>query len=308
MAIVALCKRGGTQIIKSIPSSSVSRSFSSRLFRGVRPVAALTEFTNRFPLTPIFGASTLKCMSTDSASSLNDVPRGPPTPTFCDGCDFEHWFVVMERPQGEPSRDEIIDTYINTVAKVVGRMKIYSVSTRHYFAFGARVSEELAYKFKDLPGVRWVVPDSYLDVRSKSYRGEPFINGKAVPYDPKYHEEWVRNEIRASEITRQLNPSRDSKIREIMERQRNFQANKPGSPPKGMVSYPSTQNPGDRPPNRNMDNPGQNMGGARPNKGDILIQEVCNIRHMYRKHWRCAATKCMQTWEVSAPNAGYCND
>ena len=23
--------------------------------------------------------------------------------------------------------------------------------------------------------------------------GEPFIDGQAVPYDPKYHEEWVRN-------------------------------------------------------------------------------------------------------------------
>lgn len=28
------------------------------------------------------------------------------------------------------------------------RMKIYSVSTRHYFAFGALVSEELSYKLK----------------------------------------------------------------------------------------------------------------------------------------------------------------
>lgn len=27
-------------------------------------------------------------------------------------------------------------------------MKIYSVSTRHYFAFGALVSEELSYKLK----------------------------------------------------------------------------------------------------------------------------------------------------------------
>lgn len=28
------------------------------------------------------------------------------------------------------------------------RMKIYSVSTRHYYAFGALVSEELSYKIK----------------------------------------------------------------------------------------------------------------------------------------------------------------
>lgn len=30
------------------------------------------------------------------------------------------------------------------------RMKIYSVSTRHYFAFGALVSEELSYKIKGI--------------------------------------------------------------------------------------------------------------------------------------------------------------
>ncbi|KAG6424467.1 hypothetical protein SASPL_114885 [Salvia splendens] len=41
-----------------------------------------------------------------------------------------------------------------------------------------------------LPKVRWVLPDSYLDVKNKDYGGEPFINGLAVPYDPKYHEEW----------------------------------------------------------------------------------------------------------------------
>jgi len=32
------------------------------------------------------------------------------------------------------------------------RMKIYSVSTRHYFAFGALVSEELSIKLKGICG------------------------------------------------------------------------------------------------------------------------------------------------------------
>ncbi|CAM8959040.1 unnamed protein product [Rhodiola kirilowii] len=73
-----------------------------------------------------------------------------------DGCDFKHWLVVLEKPEGDPTRDEIIDSYIKTLAMVVGseeeaRMKIYSVSTRHYFAFGALVSEELSYKLKGIP-------------------------------------------------------------------------------------------------------------------------------------------------------------
>ncbi|XP_074591741.1 uncharacterized protein LOC141847576 isoform X2 [Curcuma longa] len=33
----------------------------------------------------------------------------------------------------------------------------------------------------------------------KFYSGEPFIDGKVVPYDPKYHEVWVRNNARPQE-------------------------------------------------------------------------------------------------------------
>lgn len=83
-------------------------------------------------------------------------------------------------------------------------MKIYSVSTKCYFAFGALVSEELSYKLKgtsgsnclyffliawlsglshlcfhyilpDLPKVRWVLPDSYLDVKNKDYGGKNML-------------------------------------------------------------------------------------------------------------------------------------
>jgi hypothetical protein len=38
-----------------------------------------------------------------------------------DGCDFEHWLVVTEKPEGDPSRDEIIDGYIKTLGQVIGR-------------------------------------------------------------------------------------------------------------------------------------------------------------------------------------------
>ncbi|GAB2285718.1 hypothetical protein Dimus_020156 [Dionaea muscipula] len=133
------------------------------------------------------------------ATRSSDSSNRPPKETILlDGCDFEHWLVVVEPPDPQLVRDEIIDSYIKTLAQVVGseeeaRMKIYSVSTKHYFAFGALVSEELSYKLKELPHVRWVLPDSYLDVPNKSYGGEPFIDGKAVPYDPKYHELWLYN-------------------------------------------------------------------------------------------------------------------
>ncbi|CAL1403577.1 unnamed protein product [Linum trigynum] len=129
----------------------LSRSFSSAvssshrphpIFRALRPLAAVSA--NRSPASASASASD-RCLATrTTSSSLNDPSPNwsnrPPKETILpDGCDFEHWLVVMEKPEGDPTRDDIIDSYIKTLAQVVGseedaRMKIYSVSTRHYFA------------------------------------------------------------------------------------------------------------------------------------------------------------------------------
>lgn len=181
----------------------------------------------------------------------------------------------MEPPEGEPTRDEIIDSYIKTLAMAVGseqeaRMKIYSVSTRCYYAFGALVSEELSYKIKELPRVRWVLPDSYLDVKNKDYGGEPFINGEAVPYDPKYHEEWIRNNARANERNRRNDRPRN------FDRSRNFERRRENMQNQDFQRGPPMQNarpnpqgpPGGNmgpPPNRGPMPPPNNMGGYPPN-------------------------------------------
>ncbi|TVU04894.1 hypothetical protein EJB05_48038 [Eragrostis curvula] len=210
------------------------------------------------------GYATQPATSSLRDSSPNWSNRPPKETILLDGCDFEHWLVVMEPPPGdpaspEPTRDEIIRGYIETLAQVVGseeeaRMKIYSVSTRHYFAFGALVSEELSYKLKELPKVRWVLPDSYLDVKNKDYGGEPFINGEAVPYDPKYHEEWVRNNARANERSRRNDRPRNFDRSRNFERRRenmqNFQNRDAppgqgfnGPPPPGQNQMPPREGP-----------------------------------------------------------------
>ncbi|KAF8024164.1 hypothetical protein BT93_F1378 [Corymbia citriodora subsp. variegata] len=248
--------------------AAAPRSPLSLLCRRLRPLsAASAEFRRRVAAAP----SARSFSSRSTSSSLNDPNpnwsnRPPKETILLDGCDFEHWLVVMEKPEGDPTRDDIIDSYIKTLAQVVGseeqaRMKIYSVSTRHYFAFGALVSEELSYKLKDLPRVRWVLPDSYLDVKNKDYGGEPFINGQAVPYDPKYHEEWVRNNARANERNRRNNDrprnfdrSRNFERRRENMQNRDFQAR--DMPP---MNNQGMQNP---PPQGNM--PPPNMGGGVP--------------------------------------------
>jgi hypothetical protein len=42
------------------------------------------------------------------------------------GCDYEHWLIVMDKPGGEDAtKQQMIDCYIQTLAKVVGRYFLF---------------------------------------------------------------------------------------------------------------------------------------------------------------------------------------
>ncbi|KMT05027.1 hypothetical protein BVRB_7g171870 [Beta vulgaris subsp. vulgaris] len=230
----------------SSPLHSLKPNFRSS------PLSSTSRFLTSFGFPPSIhnrsfrsningGSRSFATRLSDSSSSNN---RPPKETMMLEGCDYEHWLVVVEPPDPQLTRDEIIDGYIKTLAHVIGseeeaRMKIYSVSTRHYFAFSALMSEELGYKLKDLPNVRWVLPDSYMDVKNKTYAGEPFINGQPVPYDPKYHEIWVRNH---EESLRNMNKNR------TRQRDPNLRPRSPPSSPargnsnQNWLSVPSPQN------------------------------------------------------------------
>ncbi|KAF3510513.1 hypothetical protein F2Q69_00003463 [Brassica cretica] len=237
-----------------------------------RPLVAALSSVARGGLVSFKGLSTQATSSSLNDPNPNWSNRPPKETILLDGCDFEHWLVVVEPPEGDLTRDEIIDGYIKTLAQIVGseeeaRMKIYSVSTRCYFAFGALVSEDLSHKLKELPKVRWVLPDSYLDVRNKDYGGEPFIDGKAVPYDPKYHEEWIRNNARANERNRRNDRPRN------FDRSRNFERrreNMSGGPPPQRTPMGGPPPPphmgGAAPPPPHM---GQNYGGPPPPQNNM---------------------------------------
>nr|GEV73933.1 multiple organellar RNA editing factor 8, chloroplastic/mitochondrial-like [Tanacetum cinerariifolium] len=249
------------------------RSFSTTTTNTILRLRPLITAATLRHAAAVIPTSSRAFSTRQTTSSLNDPNpnwsnRPPKETILLDGCDFEHWLVVVEKPEGEPTRDEIIDSYINTLAKVVGsydeaRMKIYSVSTRCYYAFGALVSEEDSYKLKEVPGVRWVLPDSYLDVKNKDYGGEPFIDGVAVPYDPKYHEEWIRNNARANERNRRNDRPRNfDRSRNFERRRENMQTNRSppgGGPPSNMGGPP---NAGGAPPP-----PSGNMGGMQQGGG-----------------------------------------
>ncbi|RRT35479.1 hypothetical protein B296_00047946 [Ensete ventricosum] len=70
------------------------------------------------------------------------------------------------------------------------KKNMYAFSTTTYTGFQCTVSEETSEKFKGLPGVLWVLPDSYIDVKNKDYGGDKYVNGEIIPctyptYQPK---------------------------------------------------------------------------------------------------------------------------
>ncbi|KAG5555017.1 hypothetical protein RHGRI_012531 [Rhododendron griersonianum] len=190
-----------------MPIDSLSSSSSHPLL-AVKRTSSLLR-----PLIPASSSADIPCFSpaaeTAARPSLrpDHDPRRMEFPDRSDfelwranGLDFEHWQVCLGgfdsgSTRGEivdtcvgkaVTRDDIIDTFVKTLAMVVGseeeaRMKIYSVWTRMFFGFGVLASEELADKIKgiskhllyviftELPRVKVVAPDSYMFPETKDY-------------------------------------------------------------------------------------------------------------------------------------------
>ncbi|CAL9040154.1 multiple organellar RNA editing factor 9, chloroplastic [Musa acuminata AAA Group] len=139
----------------------------------------------------------IRAMAVDSDYSSRRGGSSEPRETIMlPGCDYNHWLIVMEFPKDPaPTREQMIETYLNTLATVLGSMEeakknMYAFSTTTYTGFQCTVSEETSEKFKGLPGVLWVLPDSYIDVKNKDYGGDKYINGEIIPctyptYQPK---------------------------------------------------------------------------------------------------------------------------
>ncbi|GFZ12405.1 hypothetical protein Acr_23g0007900 [Actinidia rufa] len=117
-----LC-RSYTSLSLSSPPSSLSNSSLLRL-------SSFASVTHSHRVTS--AATTTRGFAARRAPSSLSHPKpnrsNPPRRTryYLDGCDFEHWIVMMDKPEGDPSRDELIDIYIKTLAMVVGRFDLNS--------------------------------------------------------------------------------------------------------------------------------------------------------------------------------------
>lgn len=211
--------------LASLLSRTLSSSYSSSTLAS-RSRFAFALLCNQQPCGLVPDPTKIPIRTKTSGSGyspLNDPSpnwsnRPPKETILLDGCDYEHWLIVMEFPNDQkPSEEEMIDAYVKTLANVVGseeeaKKKIYSVCTTAYTGFGALISEELSYKVKGLPGVLWVLPDSYLDVPNKDYGGDLFVDGKVIRR-PQY------TDMRAQTTRNRPRPRYDRR-RETMQVQR----------------------------------------------------------------------------------------
>ncbi|KAM0883821.1 hypothetical protein ACQ4PT_031399 [Festuca glaucescens] len=206
--------------------------------RGPSPAAA--------PWAAARGFATQPATSSLRDNSPNWSNRPPKETILLDGCDFEHWLVVMDPPPGNPGnpdvpREEIIDTYIKTLAQIVGSNKLIMVG-----------------ECLKLP------------CQLNRDEGEPFIDGQAVAYDPKYHEEWVRNSVHAGERIRRG------------DRPRNFDSNRSrGFDRRSGPAPPSFQPPPPPPPGPNQQMPPRDAPPMRPAQGNFQPQAPLNQQPGY---------------------------
>ncbi|KAI4298972.1 hypothetical protein L6164_032475 [Bauhinia variegata] len=137
-----------------------------------------------------FKSSTVSLLSARSSynNDLNEI--GPDTILF-EGCDYNHWLIVMDFPKDpKPTPEQMVETYEQTCAKGLGisveeaKKKIYACSTTTYTGFQSLMTEEESEKFNGLPGVIFVLPDSYIDPQNKEYGGDKYINGTIIPRPP----------------------------------------------------------------------------------------------------------------------------
>ncbi|XVE50462.1 hypothetical protein DITRI_Ditri01bG0164100 [Diplodiscus trichospermus] len=166
------------------------------------PALRVNSLTHHLPSSlPARPPRVIKAAALDSDYSPKRSSSNEPRETIMlPGCDYNHWLIVMEFPKDPaPTREQMIETYLNTLATVLGSMEeakknMYAFSTTTYTGFQCTVSEETSEKFKGLPGVLWVLPDSYIDVKNKDYGGDKYINGEIIPckyptYQPKPRKE-----------------------------------------------------------------------------------------------------------------------
>ena len=112
----------------SKPLSPVSLPKPSTATLALTPATCLSFRYNSTHLNPAAAKSRpfVRAAAVDgdySAKRSSGSSSGEPRETIMlPGCDYNHWLIAMEFPKDPaPTREQMIDTYLNTLATVLGR-------------------------------------------------------------------------------------------------------------------------------------------------------------------------------------------
>ena len=99
----------------AFPAKPSPSNFSAAPLSRAAPAAAA------FPAIALVPAGGLRMRPRPTAAGA--APSSDQRETILlPGCDYNHWLIVMEFPKDPaPTREQMIDTYLNTLATVLGR-------------------------------------------------------------------------------------------------------------------------------------------------------------------------------------------
>ncbi|KAL5982618.1 hypothetical protein ACLOJK_016692 [Asimina triloba] len=234
------------------------------------------------PHSSLIQSLSFRFSSLSSSRRPNDADNEKISPDeiLFPGCDYNHWLITMDFPKDpKPTPEEMVETYVQTLAKVVGSVEeakksMYACSTTTYTGFQAVMTEEMSEKFRGLPGVVFILPDSYIDPVNKEYGGDKYINGTIIPRPPPV--QYGRSQGRYGDRNRNYDRARYDRPRDPMPAQ---QWNAPpnqgpvhmqqGNAPANQGSMHMQQ--GSAPPNQGSMH--MQQGSAPPNQGSMHMQQ-----------------------------------
>ncbi|KAJ8767871.1 hypothetical protein K2173_020811 [Erythroxylum novogranatense] len=182
------------------PLTKLSRSLSSPIVPTAAPpplsktIARFTLRSTAFSLfqSRLFTGSPISLSPERQYKLYKEGDEITEDTVLFEGCDFNHWLITMDFPKDpKPTPEEMVATYERTCAQGLNisieeaKKRMYACSTTTYQGFQAIMTEEESEKFKDVPGVVFVLPDSYIDPVNKEYGGkDKYENGFITPRPP----------------------------------------------------------------------------------------------------------------------------
>ncbi|WVY94236.1 hypothetical protein V8G54_033324 [Vigna mungo] len=188
--------------------ATVTFSFSAKIL--TLPYQPKTPISNFYPVTNLRLPSSIltqtrngnrirASLDGDFSAKRNSSNSDQRETIMLPGCDYNHWLIVMEFPKDPaPTREQMIDTYLDTLATVLGSMEeakknMYAFSTTTYTGFQCTVDEATSEKFKGNASVPNFSGSSYLIYACRFTRGslgDKYVNGEIIPckyptYQPK---------------------------------------------------------------------------------------------------------------------------